>query len=122
MTLSALAFSSMGAAVKLLGERLPSQEIVLFRAGISPKRAAGRISAPRLARLVETTKQVLHQGIEHGGTTLRDYALVLGEAGGNQHRLQVFQREGQPCPTCGTPVRRYVQSARSTFDCPRCQR
>jgi formamidopyrimidine-DNA glycosylase len=93
----------------------------LHMAGISPARAAGRISLLRLERLVESIKDVLLAAIEAGGSTLRDYARPSGELGYFSKQWRVYGREGEPC-LCGGPIRRRVESARSTFFCPRCQR
>ena len=96
----------------------------LYRAGISPRRRAGRIAAARCAALVPVIRQVLHDAIEAGGSSLRDHRQASGELGYFQHRFDVYGREGAPCRTsgCGGTVRRIVQSGRSSFYCPRCQR
>jgi formamidopyrimidine-DNA glycosylase len=96
----------------------------LFRAGISPRREAGRISAARAARLVPEIREVLTEAIEAGGSSLRDYRQADGELGYFQHAFRVYGREGQPCttPGCTATVRRIVQSGRSSFYCPSCQR
>lgn len=94
----------------------------LFGAGIAPSRAAGRISAARLDRLVETIRAVLASAIAAGGSTLRDYARPDGELGYFSKQWQVYGREGEPCPTCGAPVLRRVEGGRSTFYCRHCQR
>lgn len=96
----------------------------LFRAGISPKRKAGRISAPRVAALVPIIRDVLSEAIEAGGSSLRDFRQADGELGYFQHSFDVYGREGEPCrtPYCGKPVARIVQSGRSSFYCPSCQR
>jgi formamidopyrimidine-DNA glycosylase len=97
---------------------------VLHRAGISPVRKAGRISAARVATLVPAIRSVLRDAIEAGGSSLRDYRRTDGELGYFQHAFRVYGREGAPCPTAGChgTVRRVVQSGRSSFYCPRCQR
>ncbi len=96
----------------------------LHRAGIDPRRHAGRISPARVAALVPVIRAVLAEAIEAGGSSLRDYRQADGELGYFQHSFRVYGREGQPCPTpgCDGTIRRTVQSARSTFHCPRCQR
>ena len=94
----------------------------LFAAGINPARKAGHIAGARLQALAEAIKAVLARAIEAGGSTLKDHAQVSGELGYFQHQFQAYGREGEPCPACATPIRRRVQSGRSTFDCPRCQR
>ena len=93
----------------------------LHMAGIAPTRAAGRISRPRLERLVAAVKAVLAAAIEAGGSTLRDYARPSGELGYFSKQWRVYGREGESCD-CGGPIRRRVDSGRSTFFCPRCQR
>lgn len=96
----------------------------LHRAGISPKRAAGRISAARIERLTEAIRATLRDAIDAGGSSLRDYRQADGELGYFQHSFRAYGREGAACPTpgCGGTVRRIVQSGRSTFWCPGCQR
>ena len=94
----------------------------LFRAGVHPKRAAGRVSRARLAALVEAVRAVLGDAIRAGGTRLRDYVGADGAPGYFRQRLYVYERTGQPCRRCRTPVRHLVQGQRSTYYCPRCQR
>jgi formamidopyrimidine-DNA glycosylase len=94
----------------------------LFAAGINPVRMAGAIAPARLARLVEAVKEVLARAIDAGGSTLRDHAQPSGDSGYFQHQFLVYGREGAPCPACGSPLRRRVQTGRSTFHCQRCQR
>ncbi len=97
---------------------------VLFRAGIHPKRKAGQISAKRVATLVPLIRDVLFEAIAAGGSSLRDYRQADGELGYFQHGFQVYDREGEPCitPGCGKKISRIVQSGRSSFFCPQCQR
>lgn len=97
---------------------------VLHRAAISPRRKAGRIAAPRVAGLVPLIRQVLGEAIEAGGSSLRDYRRADGELGYFQHTFRVYDRDGQPCrtPGCTGTVARIVQSGRSSFFCPACQR
>lgn len=97
---------------------------VLFRAGIHPKRKAGQISAKRVATLVPLIRQVLSEAIAAGGSSLRDYRQTDGELGYFQYVFQVYGREGQPCAThgCDKAIQRIVQSGRSSFFCPQCQR
>ena len=90
-------------------------------AGIAPTSAAGRISKARLVKLVEAIKMVLHAAIAAGGSTLRDYARPDGELGYFAKEWRVYGREGETCP-CGGTVRRKVDSGRSTFYCPSCQK
>ena len=94
----------------------------LFRAGIRPRRAAGRIRRVELDALAESIKAVLKAAIRAGGTTLRDYINPEGMPGYFRQKLYVYERGGEPCRICRTPVRRFVQGQRSTYFCPQCQR
>jgi formamidopyrimidine-DNA glycosylase len=96
----------------------------LHRAGISPKRMAGTLSRPRIDRLAAEVVATLNDAIAAGGSSLRDYRQADGELGYFQHSFRVYDREGAHCPTEGCPgtIRRIVQSGRSTFHCPNCQR
>lgn len=91
-------------------------------ARIHPGREAGRISRPRLDRLASSVKEVLAQAIAAGGSSLRDYVQPNGELGYFSSDWRVYGREGLPCPRCAAPVRRRVDSGRSTFFCAKCQR
>lgn len=97
---------------------------VLFRAGIHPRRKAGKISEKRVASLVPLIREVLSEAIAAGGSSLRDYRQSDGELGYFQHVFQVYDREGSGCVTdgCDKEIRRIVQSGRSSFFCPQCQR
>jgi len=97
---------------------------VLHRAGIDPRRKAGRISAARAASLVPVIRDVLNEAIAAGGSSLKDYRQTDGELGYFQHNFRVYGREGAACtaPGCGGTVERIVQSGRSTFFCGACQR
>lgn len=102
----------------------------LWRAGLSPRRAAGTIasklgtSTARSDRLAQSVREVIADAIEAGGSSLRDYMHVDGSLGYFQHRFSVYDREGEPCrkPRCNGVIHRIVQSGRSTFFCPVCQR
>jgi len=94
----------------------------LFAAGINPARKVGHIAPARLGLLANAVKVVLADAIRAGGSTLRDHAQVSGELGYFQHSFRVYGREGGACTGCGGTVQRRVQSGRSTFHCPRCQR
>ncbi|TWH92803.1 DNA-(apurinic or apyrimidinic site) lyase [Sphingobium wenxiniae] len=93
----------------------------LNMAGIAPTRAAGKITRPRLALLVESIRAVLSAAIVAGGSTLRDYARPDGELGYFSKQWRVYGREGATCP-CGGVVERRVDGGRSTFFCPKCQK
>jgi formamidopyrimidine-DNA glycosylase len=94
----------------------------LFRAGLRPGRAAGSLSRAEAGRLVESIRGVLAAAIRVGGTTLRDYVNAEGLPGYFRQRLFVYERSGEPCRACGTPIRQRVQGQRSTYWCPSCQR
>ena len=126
----ARALDGRSAAIKLM---LLDQRIVaglgniyvceaLFRARIRPDKPAGHVSHAALARLVPAIKAVIGEAIEAGGSTLRDYAQPDGQLGYFSKRFDVYDREGQCCAVCGTPVRRFVQGGRSTWYCPKCQK
>jgi formamidopyrimidine-DNA glycosylase len=94
----------------------------LFRAGISPRRAAGRISRADMARLAAAVREVLEEAVAVGGTTLRDFYGGDGEPGYFGRELRVYDRAGKPCVICATPIRQITQGQRSTYYCPSCQR
>ena len=94
----------------------------LFRAGIRPGRAAGRLTRAECDRLARTVKAVLREALRAGGTTLRDFLGGDGRPGYFRQRLFVYGRAGAPCRRCATPVRRRRIGQRSSFYCPRCQK
>jgi formamidopyrimidine-DNA glycosylase len=94
----------------------------LFRAGIRPKRQAGRLTRAELARLREALITVLKHAIELGGSSVSDYVDADGVRGFFQLEHRVYMRTGQPCLVCGTPIRKIVIGGRSTHFCPVCQR
>ena len=106
----------------------------LFRAGIAPTRPARELTSAQAARLWSAIRRVLREAIECGSTVPLNYAgaglhhglFYFGRAPGApdfyEERLRVYDRAGQPCYRCGTPIKKRVQAARSTFFCPRCQR
>jgi formamidopyrimidine-DNA glycosylase len=93
----------------------------LHMAGIDPISAASSISKPRLSRLVVAIKEVLTAAIAAGGSTLRDFAAPDGALGYFAKDWRVYGRAGEPCG-CGATILRRVDSGRSTFYCPKCQR
>ena len=97
---------------------------VLHRAGIAPTRLAGATTQADVARLVPIIRTVLSEAIEAGGSSLRDYRQTDGELGYFQHSFRVYGREAEPCttPGCSGSIKRLVQSGRSSFHCPDCQR
>jgi formamidopyrimidine-DNA glycosylase len=95
----------------------------LFRARIHPACPAGRLSLARCIRLVDAVHATLGDALESGGSTLRDYVSATGEPGSYfAIHAAVYERAGQPCRACATPIRRIVQGQRATYYCPKCQR
>jgi formamidopyrimidine-DNA glycosylase len=94
----------------------------LFQAGIDPRTPSYRVSLARCERLVEAVRGTLTRALALGGSTLRDFRDTHGMGGEFQLQAQVYDREGLPCPRCGTAVKRLVQGQRSTYFCPRCQK
>ncbi len=94
----------------------------LFRAGIHPKRLAGRISLARYEKLTSDVKSILKSAIKQGGTTLRDFVNGDGKPGYFQQSLQVYARGGQACMQCTGTIREIRIGQRSSFYCPQCQR
>ncbi|MGG7645235.1 bifunctional DNA-formamidopyrimidine glycosylase/DNA-(apurinic or apyrimidinic site) lyase [Rhodovulum sp. YNF3179] len=135
------AFDESYLAARLAGRRTPmkaallDQRVVaglgniyvceaLWRARISPRRKAGNLGQKRLQSLVPAIRAVLQDAIAAGGSSLRDYRQADGELGYFQHAFAVYGREGETCrrDACGGTIARIVQSGRSTFYCPGCQR
>src|ERR1017187_4474230 len=100
----------------------------LFRARLSPKRQASTIADrngkpnARAGALVDAIKAVLQDAIQAGGSSLRDHRRTDGALGDFQHSFQVYDREGESCPDCKGKIKRIVQTGRSTFYCPSCQK
>jgi formamidopyrimidine-DNA glycosylase len=94
----------------------------LFRAGIRPTRAAGRVTRAQYAALVRAVRAVLESAIAAGGTSFRDFRDSAGNPGYFAQKLFVYDRFGEPCRKCRTPIRRLVIGQRSSFYCPRCQK
>jgi formamidopyrimidine-DNA glycosylase len=94
----------------------------LFRAGIKPQLAAGKLSLPRCARLVEEIRATLAEAIKLGGSTLRDFVNSSGQPGYFQRNYWVYGRSGEPCRRCGSPISQIRQGQRSSFYCRNCQK
>lgn len=95
---------------------------ILFRARVRPTRRAGRVTRAEVERIATITPRVLREAIGSGGTTFRSYRDARGQPGRFVERLRVYDREGQPCVVCATPIRAVVVGQRSSFFCPRCQK
>ncbi len=137
--MEALARSAQPIKVKLLDQSIVAgigniyASEALFRAQIPPQLAARRLDQQQAKRLGSSIRETLNRAITFGSTVPLDYAGPSGRGGlfyygaspeasaRHQERLQVYDREGLPCFRCGTPIRRLVQAARSTFFCPICQ-
>ncbi len=94
---------------------------MLFAAGILPTKRTDELTPEQEERLFASIRPILQKAIERFGTTYSAYRTVEGESGQNQHFLQVYHREGEPCYRCGTPIKKIVLGSRSTFYCPKCQ-
>jgi len=94
----------------------------LFRAKISPRRAARRITRLQAAQLVRSIKGVLEAAVKIGGTTLRDYVNADGAPGYFRQKLFVYERDGMACRVCKSQIKQFTQGQRSTYWCPMCQR
>jgi len=95
---------------------------VLFRARIDPRRRAGGLEAAEWSRVAAEIPAVLEESIARMGTTFSSYRTIWNEPGQYGEELLVYDRAGEPCRNCGTPLKRIVQNGRSTFFCPSCQR
>jgi formamidopyrimidine-DNA glycosylase len=94
----------------------------LFLAGIRPTSRASRISRPRADRLHAAVREVLARAVAQGGSTLRDFSNAHGQAGYFQLEAMVYDRAGEPCRICATPVKSIRQGQRATYFCPHCQK
>jgi formamidopyrimidine-DNA glycosylase len=94
----------------------------LFRAGIHPLAMAGRIKADRARKLYDAIVAVLTEAIEAGGSSISDYVDAEGRKGFFQVSHRVYQRTGEPCVKCRTPIRRVIVAQRSSHFCPKCQK
>jgi len=94
----------------------------LHRAGVRPTRRATRVTRRECEALAAAIRAVLERSIETGGASIRDYVTPDGEDGGFQEERRVYARTGEPCPGCGSAVRRIVVGQRGTHYCPKCQR
>jgi formamidopyrimidine-DNA glycosylase len=94
----------------------------LFRAGIRPRRRAATIPRDQFVKLHSAIKEVLHEAIALGGSSISDYVDADGEAGFFQLQHRVYGREGEPCLVCKTPIKRVVIGGRSSHYCPKCQK
>jgi formamidopyrimidine-DNA glycosylase len=94
----------------------------LFRAGIRPGRAAGRLTRAECAKLAAAIKTTLQNAVKAGGSSLRDYVTADGELGYFQLHTKVYDRVGLPCKVCGAPIKKLTSGQRATYYCPVCQK
>ncbi|MEP3050590.1 MAG: bifunctional DNA-formamidopyrimidine glycosylase/DNA-(apurinic or apyrimidinic site) lyase [Erythrobacter sp.] len=95
----------------------------LWRAGIHPSKAGGKVTKPQIERLIPQIREVLTTSIKDGGSSLRDFAQPDGELGYFATRFDVYDRTGEPCRRDdGGTIRRITQGGRSTWYCPKCQK
>jgi formamidopyrimidine-DNA glycosylase len=94
----------------------------LARAGIRPRRRATSLTRVELKKLYVALQKVLHAAIKAGGSSVSDYVGADGERGFFQIKHLVYGREGQPCRTCTTPIKRIVIAGRSAHYCTKCQK
>lgn len=94
----------------------------LFAGGIHPRAKSHRLSQARVGNLYQNLIEILQLAIRHRGSSISDYVDASGDAGEYQHQHNVYGRAGEPCPRCGTPIKRIVLGQRGTHYCPRCQR
>ncbi len=95
---------------------------VLFACGIRPRRRLARMTRAECDGVVAQSRVILADAIEHRGSSVSDFLDGVGRRGGYQWKHQVYDREGQPCPRCATPIKAVVIAQRSSFYCPKCQR
>ncbi len=95
----------------------------LWRAKVHPETITSELSAKRIAAIIDYATEVMSEAIEKGGTSFDDlYINVNGESGFFEQSLAAYGQEGEPCPRCGTPIKRITFGARSSHFCPRCQK
>ncbi|HKJ15593.1 bifunctional DNA-formamidopyrimidine glycosylase/DNA-(apurinic or apyrimidinic site) lyase [Thermodesulfobacteriota bacterium] len=95
---------------------------ILFHAGINPAKKICRLTMKEWTRVVASSKHVLQQAIESGGTTISDFVNESGKSGYFQLKLQAYGKQGKPCNCCSTPIAQKTMAGRSTFFCPKCQK
>jgi formamidopyrimidine-DNA glycosylase len=94
----------------------------LFAAGVSPLRAAGKVSRQRYDAIAEAVRAILTYAIQRGGTTLRDFLSPDGAPGYFEQELSAYGRGGEPCPRCKRPLKQTVLAQRATVWCGHCQK
>ena len=95
---------------------------ILFHAGLNPSKKICRMSSKEWELVVASSRHILQNAIQCGGTTISDFVNASGKRGYFQLELQTYGRQGQPCNCCGSPIARKTMAGRSTFFCPKCQK
>jgi len=95
---------------------------ILWKAKISPEKRADRLSEKEKRGLYKAMRGILNKAVEKGGTSVSDYRRPNGKKGAYQRRLNVYKREGEKCPRCGTRIKRKKIGGRSAYYCPKCQK
>jgi formamidopyrimidine-DNA glycosylase len=93
----------------------------LFEARLNPLKHPGQLSRDEAGRLYSAVNKILERAVSLQGTTFRDFVDLDGKPGKFSIELKVYQREGEPCKRCGTPIKRIVHAGRSCHFCPYCQ-
>ncbi|MDP3621276.1 MAG: bifunctional DNA-formamidopyrimidine glycosylase/DNA-(apurinic or apyrimidinic site) lyase [Polynucleobacter sp.] len=119
-SISVKQFLLAGQAVVGVGNIYCSES--LFEAGIHPAKPTGKLTKPQCARLADAVRRVLKKAIAAGGSSLRDFVNSAGEQGHFMVQTKVYDRRGEPCRVCKTPIQQMVQGQRSTYFCPNCQK
>jgi formamidopyrimidine-DNA glycosylase len=119
-TVAIKSFLLAGQAVVGVGNIYCSES--LFEAGIHPRLPAGKLTKIQCARLADSVRNVLSKAIKAGGSSLRDFVDAHGEPGYFMMQTKVYDRAGEPCRVCKTPIQQIVQGQRSTYFCPVCQK
>ncbi len=123
---SAIAGRTASIKATLLNQRIVAgvgniyADEALWEARIHPERLAGSLRTAEIKRLHAAVIAVLERGIEAQGASIRDYRGVDGQAGSMQERFNAYDREGEPCPRCGHPIRKIRVAQRGTYFCPHC--
>lgn len=94
----------------------------LFEAGIHPAKAVGKLTRPQCARLASAIRLILKNAIDAGGSSLKDFVNSAGDPGHFMVQTKVYDRKGQACKICKTPIKQITQGQRSTYFCPQCQK
>ncbi len=95
---------------------------VAFASKLNPLKEGTKLTKNDCQNIIDSSKKIITKAIEEGGTTIRSYTSSLGVTGHYQDYLMVHKKEGEPCPICGTTIKRIKVGGRSTYYCPKCQK